>query len=121
MKTDARGNLHDSNGRFAGKPRGDDSDLEIAPQDSLSLARTRLAALLWRTAKVEVPALTLPDTEDILNGMTPRTDREVEDFSVVVNLKRAWQYLFDHAADWLDWQYVCEYNRILGQGIVPNA
>ena len=24
MKTDARGNLHDTNGRFAGKPRGDD-------------------------------------------------------------------------------------------------
>lgn len=121
MKTDARGNLHDTNGRFAGKPRGDDSDLDSPATDSLSLAHDRLAILLWRTAKVEVPALTLPDTEEILKGMTPKTDKEIEDFSVVVNLKRAWQYLFDHATDWLDWQYVSEYNRLLGQGIVENA
>lgn len=121
MKTDARGNLHDTNGRFAGKPRGDDSDLDSPATDSLSLAHDRLAILLWRTAKVEVPALTLPDTEEILKGMTPKTDKEIEDFSVVVNLKRAWQYLFEHATDWLDWQYVSEYNRLLGQGIVENA
>lgn len=121
MKTDARGNLHDSDGRFARRTGGDDSDLETSVPSSLELAKTRLATLLWRTAKIEVPALTLPDTEEILNGMTPKTDKEIEDFSVVVNLKRAWQYLFDHADDWLDWQYVCEYNRILGQGIVPNA
>lgn len=117
---DVNGNLHGRNGRFVRKPL--DAD-DLLDETSLcrDWAKERMTDLLWRTAKVEVRGLTFPDTKDIAEGMTPKTDKEIEDFSVVVNLKRAWQYLFDKCDDWVDWHYLCEYNRILGEGIVPNA
>ncbi|MDU4039805.1 MAG: Fic family protein [Bifidobacterium dentium] len=115
---DANGNEHGRDGRFVPKPV-DDGDLEeVSCHD---WAKARMVDLLWRTAKVEVRGLTFPDTKDIANGMTPSTDEEIADFAVVVNLKRAWQYLFDNCNDWIDWQYIAEYNRILGEGIVSDA
>lgn len=118
---DNRGNIHSPvNGKFICKP-SNASDLTEEPSSCRDWAKGRMTDLLWRTAKVEVRGLTFPDTKDIAEGMTPRTDKEIEDFSVVVNLKRAWRYLFDKCNDWIDWHYLCEYNRILGEGIVSNA
>ena len=84
-------------------------------------AQRHLSDLLWKTAKVEVHGLTLPDTESILRGMTPETPDEIRKYAVVVNLKRAWRRLLDDVDQYVDLFQITEYNRILGQGIVYNA
>lgn len=45
----------------------------------------------------------------------------VDDIIVVNNIKRAWMFLFENVDQPIDWQYVSEYNRILGEGLIRDA
>lgn len=46
---------------------------------------------------------------------------EVNDIIVVNNIKRAWMFLFENIGRPIDWRYVSEYNRILGEGLIRDA
>ncbi len=122
MRADAKGNLHDSRGRFTDKPSRPSDD--VAPPAMLILsardrcieyAKRRNVDLIWKAASIEVRGLTFPETEEIFAGINPENDQEVRKILTVNNIKRAWEYLFDHCDDWLDWAYLSEYNRICGQ------
>ena len=39
----------------------------------------------------------------------------------VNNIKRAWRFLLDNIDYPVDWQYIREYNRIIGEGLVRDA
>ncbi|MBT1162781.1 Fic family protein [Bifidobacterium sp. SO1] len=83
------------------------------------LAKRRNIDLLWKTASIEVRGLTFPDTRDVFKGITP-ADARAKDIMILNNLKHAWQFLLDDT-DWpVDWQYLSEYNRLVGEGIEPN-
>ncbi|MDD6460917.1 MAG: Fic family protein [Bifidobacteriaceae bacterium] len=78
-------------------------------------AKQDLIDLLWRSANIEV-AVTFPQTADIFKGVAPDGVRG-KTVRVVNNLKHAWQFLFDNV-DWpVDWAYLSEYNRLVGEGI----
>lgn len=63
--------------------------------------------------------MTFPDTRDVFRGITPG-DAKARDVAVLNNLKHAWQFLFDNT-DWpIDWQYLSEYNRLIGEGLEPS-
>lgn len=127
MRLDNQGNLHDAQGRFASKnPVGDDGDLvegigESAERRCLDCAKRRILDLVWRASSVEVRGITFPDTKDIFHGVNPGSSpMDMRKVLVVNNLKHAWQYLFDHADEWLDWQHLSEYNRLCGQYLELN-
>lgn len=85
----------------------------------VNLAKRRTIDLLWKTASIEVRGLTFPDTRDVFKGITPG-DARARDVMVLNNLKHAWQFLFDNT-DWpVDWQYLSEYNRLVGDGLEPS-
>lgn len=114
-------------GTFAKKtPIGDDADLDgdsriLAAGENAckELAKRRNIDLLWKTASIEVRGLTFPDTRDVFQGITPG-DARAKDVMVLNNLKHAWRFLLDNT-DWpVDWQYLSEYNRLVGDGLEPN-
>lgn len=45
----------------------------------------------------------------------------VDDIIVVNNIKRAWMFLFENVDQSVNWQYMSEYNRILGEGLIRDA
>jgi hypothetical protein len=123
MVVDANGRGHAPEGipgagRFLANPHlQDDSDLcgDDSRLHCVEVAKRKVVDLLWRSANIEV-AVTLPDTEDIFNGVAPQ-GIEAKKIMVVNNLKHAWMFLFDNV-DWdVDWRYLSQYNKLIGSGL----
>ena len=87
---------------------------------AVELAKRQLVDVMWKTANIEVDGITFPDTQEIFDGRAPG-DMSVDDIIVVNNIKHAWMFLLDNAGHPVDWQYVSEYNRSLGAGLVRDA
>ena len=87
---------------------------------AMELAKRQLIDVMWKTANIEVDGITFPDTQEIFDGRAP-ADMTVNDIIVVNNIKRAWMFLFENGGHPIDWQYVSEYNRILGEGLIRDA
>ncbi|NEG70453.1 Fic family protein [Bifidobacterium sp. BRDM6] len=89
-------------------------------QAAIELAKRLEIDLMWKTANIEVDGITFPDTATIVEGRAP-ANMSVDDIVVVNNIKHAWQFLFDNVRYPLDWSYVSEYNRTLGEGLIRDA
>ena len=87
---------------------------------AVELAKRQLIDVMWKTANIEVDGITFPDTQEIFEGRAP-ANMAVDDIIVVNNIKRAWMFLFENVDQPIDWQYVSEYNRILGEGLIRDA
>ena len=55
----------------------------------------------------------------MLNGDNLATE-STRTAAIVNNLNHAWQYLFDHVNDPVDWQTISDYNRLVEQGLETN-
>ncbi|MCH9275609.1 Fic family protein [Bifidobacterium amazonense] len=133
---DAQGNKHEpkgspNGGRFAKQNTGDVTDdlEEVDINQSLGipqaesnpyaeLAKRREIDLLWRTANIEV-AVTFPETDAIFKGIAPNGE-QARKVRIVNNLKHAWQFLFDNTEWNVDWAYLSQYNRLVGDGLEPD-
>lgn len=87
---------------------------------AVELAKRLLVDAIWKTANIEVDGITFPDAQEIFEGRAP-SNMEVNDIIVVNNIKRAWMLLFENIGRPIDWRYVSEYNRILGEGLIRDA
>ena len=87
---------------------------------SIELAKRLLVDSIWKTANIEVDGITFPDTQEIFEGRAP-ADMTVDGIITVNNIKHAWQFLLGNVDYPADWQYVAEYNRIVGEGLVRDA
>lgn len=87
---------------------------------AMELAKRLLVDVMWKTANIEVDGISFPDVQEIFEGRAP-ANMAVNDIIVVNNIKRAWMFLFENVDQPIDWQYVSEYNRILGEGLIRDA
>ena len=87
---------------------------------AVELAKRLLIDSIWKTANIEVDGITFPDTQEIFEGRAP-ADMTVDGIITVNNIKHAWQFLLNNVGYPMDWQYVAEYNRIIGEGLVRDA
>lgn len=88
----------------------------VANQEkAVELAKRLILDVIWKTANIEIDGIAFPDAEAIFEGRAPE-GMSVNDIVIVNNIKRAWMFLLDNATHPLDWSYVSEYNRILGEG-----
>lgn len=87
---------------------------------AIELAKRLLVDSIWKTANIEVDGITFPDTQEIFEGRAP-SSMMVNDIIAVNNIKHAWQFLIDSVDYPVDWQYVKQYNRIVGEGLVREA
>jgi Fic family protein len=127
MIIDAKGNIHDSLGRFSKKDNNGDKDKEGYPMingasgryRSMVMAKRDIVKTLWRTTLIELPSMTFPDTQKIFNGEIP-AGVTGKDITIVNNLKRAWSFLLENTEYNIDWSYISEYNHIIGDGVVDS-
>ena len=96
------------------------NDTTADRRTAVELAKRLLVDSIWRTAKIEVDGVTFPDTQEIFDGRAPE-GMSVDDIVTVNNIKRAWGFLLDNIDYPVDWQYIREYNRIIGEGLVRDA
>ena len=96
------------------------NDTTTDRRTAVELAKRLLVDLIWRTAKIEVDGVTFPDTQEIFDGRAPE-GMSVDDIVTVNNIKRAWRFLLDNIDYPVDWQYIREYNRIIGEGRLREA
>lgn len=96
------------------------NDTTTDRRTAVELAKRLLVDSIWRTAKIEVDGVTFPDTQEIFDGRAPE-GMSVDDIVTVNNIKRAWRFLLGNIDYPVDWQYIREYNRIIGEGLVRDA
>ena len=96
------------------------NDTTTDRRTAVELAKRLLVDSIWRTAKIEVDGVTFPDTQEIFDGRAPE-GMSVDDIVTVNNIKRAWRFLLENIDYPVDWQYIREYNRIIGEGLVRDA
>ena len=96
------------------------NDTTADRRTAVDLAKRLLVDSIWRTAKIEVDGVTFPDTQEIFDGRAPE-GMSVDDIVTVNNIKRAWGFLLGNIDYPVDWQYIREYNRIIGEGLVRDA
>ena len=96
------------------------NDTTTDRRTAVELAKRLLVDSIWRTAKIEVDGVTFPDTQEIFDGRAPE-GMSVDDIVTVNNIKRAWRFLLGNIDYPVDWQYIREYNRIIGEGLVSEG
>lgn len=83
-------------------------------------AKRLLVDSIWRTASIEVDGITFPDAQEIFEGRAP-AGMTVDGIVTVNNIKHAWRFLLDNVGYPMDWRYVAEYNRTIGERLVRDA
>lgn len=82
---------------------------------ALDLAKRLLVDSIWKSANLEGLGTTFPKTEAILENAPTNTTREEMFF--IVNMKRAWYFLFDSIDYDVDLMFIRELNKIVGDGL----
>lgn len=86
---------------------------------AIAMAKRLLVDSIWKSANLEGLGTTFPKTEAILANAPTQTTKE--EMLFILNMKRAWQFLFDN----LDYQnniaLLREFNKIIGELLFYNA
>ncbi|MBT1161845.1 Fic family protein [Bifidobacterium sp. SO1] len=80
---------------------------------AIEFAHDTAVERMYRTAGIELPGMTFPQTRDILMGMAPQGVDE-DDVRTVVNIRDAWRLLFDRIDDPISADLLLEYNQRIG-------
>ena len=90
-------------------------------EQNVFLAKRNIVDYIWKSAKLEGLGVTYPDTEAIYQGMSV-SGVSVNDIIAVNNLKRAWRFVLENLDSDLNYQFVCQINRIVGtDGLIYDA
>lgn len=77
---------------------------------SISLGKRQLVDSIWKSAGIEGLGTTFPNTEKILSNLPVETKRDEVLF--IVNMKRAWYFLFDNIDQPNNLSFLRELNKI---------
>ncbi|MDR2109323.1 MAG: Fic family protein [Coriobacteriales bacterium] len=92
------------------KAKGTSSEKRV---QTIGFAYKKLVESIWSEAMYEIPGLTLPDTEKILNNQNPVESISDNKKNVVVNLKHAWSTIFNSLDKNLNLEYITEINGLV--------
>lgn len=82
-------------------------------EQNIFVAKRNIVDYIWKSAHLEGLAVTYPDTEAIFNGMSVE-GVAVKDIVAVNNLKHAWQFILDNLDYPVDYNFICQINRLVG-------
>ena len=77
---------------------------------SIAMGKRQLVDSIWKSAGIEGLGTTFPNTEKILSNLPVQTRRDEVLF--IVNMKRAWYFLFDNIEYPNNISYLRELNKI---------
>ncbi|GAB2023681.1 Fic family protein [Pseudolactococcus yaeyamensis] len=88
----------------------------VSREQAIFAAKRLLVDTIWKIANIEIhKGITFPETAEVLSGKVPG-NLEFDDALIVNNIKRAWNYLFEHIDAPISFSLISEYNKILGEG-----
>lgn len=86
---------------------------------SISLGKRQLVDSIWKSAGIEGLGTTFPNTEKILSNLPVETKRDEVLF--VVNMKRAWYFLFDNIECPNNLSFLREVNKVCMDALIYGA
>lgn len=86
---------------------------------SISLAKRQLVDSIWKSAGIEGLGTTFPNTEKILSNLPVETRRDEVLF--IINMKRAWFFLFDNIDYPNNLAFLRELNKICMENLIYGA
>lgn len=86
---------------------------------SISMGKRQLVDSIWKSAGIEGLGTTFPNTEKILENIPVQTRRDEVLF--IVNMKRAWYFLFDNVDYPNNISYLRELNKICMEELSYDA
>ena len=90
-------------------------------EENIFVAKRNLVDYIWKSANLEVIAVTYPQTEVIVDGLSVN-GLKINDINSIVNLKHAWQFVLENIDYPLDFKYLSQINKLVGDyNIVPLA
>ena len=89
-------------------------------EENIFYAKRNIVDSIWKEANIEGIAITFPDTKSIFEGRTV-AGLSIDETIAVNNLKRAWNFLFEHIDVPVDLPFIREVNKIVGEQIIVDA
>lgn len=75
---------------------------------------------IWKQANLEGVSVTFPETQMIIDGFSV-ANRSIEDLTIILNLKRAWQFLFDSINNEINLNLIQDFNKLIGRDLVYKS
>lgn len=89
--------------------------------ENIFVAKRNIVEYIWKSANLEGIVVTYSQTEVILDGLAVNGMR-INDINAIVNLKHAWQFTIENIDYPLDFRYLSQINKLVGEyNIVPLA
>ena len=92
---------------------------KLTKEQNIFIAKRNIVDYIWKSANLENIAVTYPDTQVIFDGYSVQ-GYKVEEITAINNLKKAWQFLLNDIDLELNLAYICQINKIIGEGIFYN-
>lgn len=92
----------------------------MTKEENIFWAKRNLVDYIWKSANLEGIAVTFPETQTIVEGISVQ-GKSIDDINNVVQMKHGWQKLFETIDKELTLDYVKELHRELGKMTVINA
>lgn len=92
----------------------------MTQEENIFLAKRNLVDTIWKSANLEGVNVTFPETQMIIDGFSI-ANKSIDDLTVILNLKRAWQYLFETINEKVNLSYIQDFNRLVGRDLVYRS
>ena len=89
-------------------------------EDNVEFAKRQIVDSIYREARVEGINVTFPETQQIYDGFLV-DGLSYEDTMKIINLKRAWFFVFDSLEYPFDLRYMRHINSIVQNNLIRNA
>ena len=92
---------------------------KLTKEQNIFVAKRNIVDYIWKSANLEGIAITYPDTQVIFDGYSIQ-GYKIEEITAINNLKKAWKFVLNDIALELNLAYICQINKIIGEGIFYN-
>jgi len=89
-------------------------------EQNIFLAKRNLVDTIWKSANLEGVNVTFPETQMIIDGFSV-ANKTIEELTIILNLKRAWEFLFASITDKINLSSIQDFNRIVGRDLIHRA
>lgn len=92
----------------------------MSEYDTVVYMKQCVSEMIYSSVSIEGIGATFAQTKEIIEDGAA-AGVSTEDIDKILNIKRAWEYLFDHFDEKPSWELYSNYNRIIGKGYVKDA
>ncbi len=92
---------------------------KLTTEQNIFVAKRNIVDYIWKSANLEGIAVTYPDTQTIYDGFSV-SGYKLEEINAINNLKKAWQFILSDIDIELNFNYICEINKLVGDSVFYN-